>query len=229
MVYFFTKISYVNLYVRKKMVLIAPSILSADFSRLREEIIALEQAGADMIHVDVMDGHYVPNLTFGPQIVKAIKDCCSLPIDVHLMVSNPEDMIDWFANAGADNITVHVEACSHLDSVLQQIKKYGIKAGVSLNPSTSEQILTYVLDKLDMVLVMTVNPGFGGQTFIKEQLEKIAKIRDMRGNHNFMIEVDGGINALTGAECIAAGADILVAGTSVFANGDYKNNIKALR
>jgi len=211
------------------MVLIAPSILSADFSRLREEIIALEQAGADMIHVDVMDGHYVPNLTFGPQIVKAIKDCCSLPIDVHLMVSNPEDMIDWFANAGADNITVHVEACSHLDSVLQQIKKYGIKAGVSLNPSTSEQILTYVLDKLDMVLVMTVNPGFGGQTFIKEQLEKIAKIRDMRGNHNFMIEVDGGINALTGAECIAAGADILVAGTSVFANGDYKNNIKALR
>jgi len=211
------------------MVIIAPSILSADLSRLKEEIIALEKAGADMIHIDVMDGHYVPNLTFGPLIVKAVREHTKLPIDVHLMVSNPDDMLEWFANAGADIITVHAEVCSHLDCTLQQIRKLGKKAGVSLNPSTSEKALEYVLDKLDLVLVMSVNPGFGGQAFIPEQLSKISKIKEMRGGRTFQIEVDGGINALTAAECISSGADILVAGSSVFARGDYKNNINALR
>ena len=211
------------------MVLIAPSILSADLAHLKDEIIALEEAGADMIHVDVMDGHYVPNLTFGPLIVKAIREITKLPIDVHLMVSNPDDMINWFADAGADIITVHAETCTHLDSTLQQIHQLGKKSGVSLNPSTPENVLEYVLDKVDLVLVMSVNPGFGGQTFIPEQISKISKIREMRGNFRYKIEVDGGINALTAAECIAAGADILVAGTAVFANRNYKNNIDALR
>ena len=211
------------------MILVAPSILSADLSKLREEIIALEQAGADMIHIDVMDGHFVPNLTFGPQIVKAVKSCTNLPLDVHLMVSNPEEMIEWFAYAGADYLTVHAEACVHLDSVLQQIHELGCKAGVSLNPSTSEKVLEYVSDKIDLALVMTVNPGFGGQTFLKEQLKKIAQLKEMRKDKTFLIEVDGGINPMTAAECVAVGADILVAGTAVFANGDYKDNIKALR
>ena len=211
------------------MVLVAPSILSADLSKLREEIIALEHAGADMIHIDVMDGHFVPNLTFGPQIVKAVKSCTNLPLDVHLMVSNPEEMIEWFAYAGADYLTVHTEACVHLDSVLQQIHELGCKAGVSLNPSTSEKVLEYVLDKIDLALIMTVNPGFGGQTFLKKKKKKIAQLKEMRKDKTFLIEVDGGINPMTAAECVAVGADILVAGTAVFANGDYKDNIKALR
>lgn len=211
------------------MVLVAPSILSADFSRLREEVIALEQAGADMIHIDVMDGHYVPNLTFGPQIVKTVKDCTSLPLDVHLMVNEPEKMTEWFAAAGADIITVHAEACAHLDRTLRHIRSLGCRAGVSLNPSTSEQTLEYVLDDADLVLVMTVNPGFGGQSFIRGQLAKISRLREMRRERDFLIEVDGGINALTGAECVAAGADVLVAGTAVFANGSYQSNIRALR
>jgi len=211
------------------MVLIAPSILSADFSKLREDVIALEQAGADMIHLDVMDGHYVPNLTFGPQICKAVRNCTKLPLDVHLMVTNPDEMIAWFADAGADYITVHAETCKHLDKTLQAIHARGLKAGVALNPSTSEQVLEYVSDKLDLVLVMTVNPGFGGQSFMSEQLQKINRIREMRETRRFQIEVDGGINMQTGAECVAAGADILVAGTAVFAGGNYKSNIKALR
>lgn len=211
------------------MVLVAPSLLSADLSKLKEEVMALEQAGADMLHIDVMDGHYVPNLTFGSQVVKTIKNYTKLPLDVHLMVSNPDTMLPWFAANGADIITVHAETCPHLHKTLCQIRALGCKAGVALNPATSEQSLEYVLDEVDLVLVMTVNPGFGGQAFIKEQLPKIAKVKDMRKDRTFQIEVDGGINALTAAECVAAGADILVAGTSVFANGGYKNNINALR
>ncbi len=211
------------------MVKIAPSILSADYGKLKDEIEALEKAGADMIHMDIMDGHYVPNLTFGPAVVRQLRPYSSLPFDVHLMVENPDEMIPWFAEAGADIITVHAEVCPHLDRTLSSIRSLGIKAGVSLNPATPESVLSYVLDKIDLVLVMSVNPGFGGQSFIESQLEKIANIKEMRGSRNIAIEVDGGINPLTSSECIAAGADILVAGTSVFAGGDYKKNIEALR
>ena len=211
------------------MVKIAPSILSADYGKLKDEIEALEKAGADMIHMDIMDGHYVPNLTFGPAVVKQLRPYSSLPFDVHLMVENPDEMIPWFAEAGANIITVHAEVCPHLDRTLSSIRSLGIKAGVSLNPATPESVLSYVLDKIDLVLVMSVNPGFGGQSFIESQLEKIANIKEMRGGRNIAIEVDGGTNPLTSSECIAAGADILVAGTSVFAGGDYKKNIEALR
>lgn len=211
------------------MVLIAPSILSADFSRLKEEVIALSQAGADLIHLDVMDGHFVPNLTFGPMVVKSLRTYTNLPFDVHLMVDNPQDMISWFAKAGADIITIHAESTKHLDKLLAEIKSYGLKAGVSLNPSTPETVLEYVLDKLDLILVMSVNPGFGGQAFIPSSVEKIAKIKSMIRGKNIKIEVDGGINPLTAAECVAAGADILVAGSAILNNGDYKKNIEALR
>lgn len=211
------------------MVLVAPSILSANFADLKNEIIRLEEAGADRIHIDVMDGNFVPNLTIGPAVVKAIRPYTKLPFDVHLMVKNPDTMIAWFANAGADIITVHAEAYPHLDKSLDTIRKLGCKAGVSLNPATSEESLKYVLDKVDQILVMTVNPGFGGQTFLNAQLAKITKIKQMIGNRNIQIEVDGGINPLTGAEAVAAGADILVAGTAVFTGGDYQKNIMALR
>ena len=211
------------------MVLVAPSILSANFADLKNEIIRLEEAGADRIHIDVMDGNFVPNLTIGPAVVKAIRPYTKLPFDVHLMVKNPDTMIAWFANAGADIITVHAEACPHLDKSLDTIRKLGCKAGVSLNPATSEESLKYVLDKVDQILVMTVNPGFGGQTFLNAQLAKITKIKQMIGSRNIQIEVDGGINPLTGAEAVAAGADILVAGTAVFTGGDYQKNIMALR
>ena len=211
------------------MVLIAPSILSADFSCLKEEVVALSQAGADLIHLDIMDGHFVPNLTFGPTVVKSIRDCTKLPFDVHLMVENPQDMISWFAKAGADIITIHAESTKHLDKLLAEIKSYGIKAGVSLNPSTPETVLEYVLDKIDVVLVMSVNPGFGGQSFIPSSVEKIAKIKSMIKGKDIKIEVDGGINPLTAAECVAAGADILVAGSAILNSGDYKKNIEVLR
>ena len=182
-----------------------------------------------MIHIDIMDGRYVPNLTFGPQIVKKIRECTGLPLDVHLMVDNPDDMLEWFAYAGADIITVHTETCVHLDKTIEQIHSLGAKAGVSLNPATSEKVLEYVLNKLDLVLVMSVNPGFGGQAFQSEQLKKINMLKEMRKDLPYLIEVDGGINPMTASECTAAGADILVAGTSVFSGGDYKNNIQALR
>ena len=211
------------------MVKIAPSILSADFANLGKEIKALEQAGADMIHIDVMDGHYVPNLTFGAGVVKALRAYTTLPFDVHLMVTDPDKMIPWFAKAGADIITVHMETSPHLDKTVMSIKEYGLKAGVSLNPSTSEEGLKYILDRLDQILVMSVNPGFGGQSFIDSQLEKISNIKQMIGDKAIEIEVDGGINPLTAAECIAAGADILVAGSSIFVGGEYQKNINNLR
>ena len=211
------------------MVKIAPSILSADFGRLSEEIVALEKAGADLIHLDIMDGNYVPNLTFGAGVVKALRPQSKLPFDVHLMVNNPDEMIPWFIAAGADIITVHAEACRHLDKTLSTIRSYGLKAGVSLNPATPENVLEYVLDKLDLVLVMSVNPGFGGQKFIDSSLQKIARIKEMIAGKEIELEVDGGINPLTAARCISAGADILVAGTSVFAGGEYARNIEALR
>ncbi len=211
------------------MVKIAPSLLSADFADMRAEISHLESAGADYLHFDVMDGCYVPNLTFGPAFIGAMRPCSELPFDVHLMIEHPDDKIKWFADSGADIITVHAEACRHLDRTLAQIRKFGCKAGVSLNPSTPPQVLEYVLDRLDMVLIMTVNPGFGGQKFIRSQLEKIAAVRNMIGRRKIKIEVDGGINAQTAAEAVAAGADILVAGTAVFENSNYRKNINSLR
>ncbi|MBQ7659382.1 MAG: ribulose-phosphate 3-epimerase [Alphaproteobacteria bacterium] len=211
------------------MVLIAPSLVSSDFSILKEEVIALEKAGADMIHLDIMDGRFVPNLTFGAPVVKSIRGATKLPFDAHLMVENPELMVESFAKAGADFITVHAETTAHLDRVLQKIKSLGAKAGVALNPSTDESAIKYVLDRLDLVLVMSVNPGFGGQSFIQSSLEKIARIKKMVKGYPVMVEVDGGINPLTAAASIAAGADILVAGSAVFKTGDYRQNIKALR
>lgn len=211
------------------MVKIAPSILSADFGILRQEVMDLEVAGADLIHVDVMDGNFVPNLTFGPKVVRSLRPYVNIPFDVHLMVSNPVEMIPWFAEAGADIITIHAEAVTHLDKALDLIREHGKVAGVSLNPSTPETVLEYVLDKIDLILVMTVNPGFGGQEFIATQLEKIARIKEMIDGRDIEIEVDGGINPMTAQECIAAGADILVAGTAVFSGGEYAENIKALR
>jgi ribulose-phosphate 3-epimerase len=210
---------------------IAPSILSADFSRLGEEIRAVEAAGADWIHIDVMDGRFVPNLTIGPLIVKAIRPITKLPFDVHLMIVEPEKYVDAFAEAGADTISVHVEASTHLHRTLQHIRALKKRAGVVLNPATSEETLRYVLDYADLILVMSVNPGFGGQSFIPAVLPKVAALRKMidASGRAIDLEIDGGITDKTARLATAAGARVLVAGSAVFTGGSYKDAIAKLR
>jgi ribulose-phosphate 3-epimerase len=213
--------------------LIAPSILSADFAKLGEEVRAIDAAGADWIHVDVMDGHFVPNLTIGPGVVKALRPHTAKPFDVHLMISPVDPVLDAFAEAGADIITVHPEAGPHLHRTVQRIKSLGKKAGVSLNPATPAKVLDYVLEEIDLVLVMSVNPGFGGQKFIASQLRKIEAIagRIAKEKLDVRLEVDGGIDPDTARQAVSAGADVLVAGTAAFRGGPdaYQANIEALR
>lgn len=210
---------------------LAPSILSADFGHLASQVKTVERAGANLIHVDVMDGHFVPNITIGPLVVKALRPVTQLPLDVHLMIENPERFIADFAKAGADYITVHVEACTHLHRVLQQIKEMNIKAGVSLNPHTPLSTIEHVLDQLDLILIMSVNPGFGGQKFIPESLKKLTQTRDLiekNGFQNIEIEVDGGVSLENIKEITDAGADILVAGSAIFASGDPAKTTKEM-
>lgn len=213
------------------MVKIAPSILSADFARLGEEITAVEKAGADYIHIDVMDGHFVPNITIGPLIVEAIRPVTKLPLDVHLMIENPDQYIEAFAKAGADYITVHVEACKHLHRTIHYIKSFGIKAGVVLNPATPVDSIQHVLADIDMVLLMSVNPGFGGQKFIPEVLPKIRKVKEMADlkGKEIEIEIDGGVNSETAKLCIEAGANVLVAGSAIYNQEDYEAAISLIR
>ena len=213
------------------MVKIAPSILAADFTRLGEEIAKVEAAGADLLHVDVMDGHFVPNLTIGPPVIKAIKAVTKLPLDVHLMVEQPDALLPDFIDAGSDNLTVHVEACRHLHRTIQSIKDAGVRASVVLNPATSLHALDEILPEVHMVLLMSVNPGFGGQRFLPATLDKIRALRAQIGERQLPvdIEVDGGVKADNAADICAAGADVLVAGTAIFGQPDYGAAIRALR
>ncbi len=214
-----------------RTVLIAPSILSADFAHLADEVARVEQAGADLLHVDVMDGHFVPNITVGPAIVEALRKVTTLPLDVHLMVTNPDAFISEFADAGADYLTVHVETCPHLHRTVQSIKERRVKAGVTLNPATPISSTEDILADADLLLIMSVNPGFGGQQFIVSSLEKIARARELvnRTGSRALIEVDGGVKVDNAAKIVGAGADILVAGSAIFCSQDYAATIKAMR
>lgn len=213
------------------MIKIAPSILSADFSKLEEQIKLVEKGGADFIHLDVMDGHFVPNITFGPPVIKMLKKVTKVPFDVHLMIEKPDQYIKDFVDAGADIITVHQEACIHLHRTIQHIKSYGIKAGVALNPSTSIESIRYILDEIDMVLIMTVNPGFGGQYFIKQMKEKIIDLRNLIDSHNLDIDiqVDGGIKLDNIKEVESYGANVFVAGSAIFNSEDIINTTKKFK
>ncbi len=213
------------------MIKIAPSILSADFSRLGEEVMAAEKAGADLVHVDVMDGQFVPNITIGPLVVKAVRKVASIPLDVHLMIVNPDKYVQEFVDSGAAIITVHSEACVHLHRSIQHIKECGVKAAVSLNPATPISDIEIVLPYVDMVLIMSVNPGFGGQKFIPEALEKIKTLRQMISERNLdvEIEVDGGVNVDNVAEVYKAGADIVVMGSAFYYSKDYEETVRKVR